>query len=239
MTTLKSSFYIRPGARAFTLVELLLVIVVIGVLAAILVSLVGTARNAASKAASVSNLRSLSVANMTYANERGGVYAPAYKLTEEGNINWSIPWAVNPQFTTYFGTPNPGWVSARWPEAAKSGFDVTPNPTLGPGVMTIGYNISDYFWGLNLIRNGRTSLRPLEIENPSTLIMFAEATDVNITHVRRNDWRPEHDSDEDPNGRSAIAYRANDLTIAVSYEGNVFTLSPAEAQDPKYWFAQP
>ena len=63
----------RPlGLRAgFTIVELLVVISIIGLLAALVVPVVKRAQNSSMKAASVSNLRQIGVAMMSYTAEHG------------------------------------------------------------------------------------------------------------------------------------------------------------------------
>jgi prepilin-type N-terminal cleavage/methylation domain-containing protein len=58
--------------RAFTLIELLTVIAIIGILAAILVPTVGKARDQSRRASAVSQLRQIGLALPLYANERGG-----------------------------------------------------------------------------------------------------------------------------------------------------------------------
>ncbi len=62
----------RPGWRAFTLLELLVVIAVIGVLASLLLPALAAARLKARKAACLSNLRQVGVAVMLYASDNRG-----------------------------------------------------------------------------------------------------------------------------------------------------------------------
>lgn len=62
----------RAGCRAFTLVELLVVIAVIGVLASLLLPALAAARQKARKTACLSNLRQVGVAVMLYASDNGG-----------------------------------------------------------------------------------------------------------------------------------------------------------------------
>jgi prepilin-type N-terminal cleavage/methylation domain-containing protein len=62
----------RASDRAFTLIELLTVIAIIGILAALIVPTVGKVRDSARKAQCVSNLRQLLVATSAYATDHKG-----------------------------------------------------------------------------------------------------------------------------------------------------------------------
>lgn len=69
MTSLKNT-----SRGAFTLIELLSVILVLGILAAILIPTIGGVRQKALMAESVANLRSIGAAHLLYANQNGGQF---------------------------------------------------------------------------------------------------------------------------------------------------------------------
>lgn len=64
--------------RGFTLTELLAVIAIVGVLAAILIPVVGRAREAAAQSTCIANLRTLHQATGLYVADHAGTYPPTY-----------------------------------------------------------------------------------------------------------------------------------------------------------------
>ncbi len=73
------------GNSAFTLIELLTVIGIIGILAAILFPVLGTARASADQAKCTSNLRQLQCANVLYASDKGYYVAAAEDICDSSN----------------------------------------------------------------------------------------------------------------------------------------------------------
>jgi prepilin-type N-terminal cleavage/methylation domain len=64
----------RPRQHAFTLIELLTVIAIIGILAAIIIPVTGRVRDRARTTQCLSNVRQLAMANILFANENKGVF---------------------------------------------------------------------------------------------------------------------------------------------------------------------
>ncbi|WP_052361962.1 type II secretion system protein [Geminisphaera colitermitum] len=88
-----------PACRAFTLIELLTVIAIIGILAAIIIPTVGAVRSSADRAKALSNLRQVTMSLLLYAEDNRGLVpavdgknlTPAkpgwiYVLVEEGYL---------------------------------------------------------------------------------------------------------------------------------------------------------
>lgn len=95
----------RPGfsagtIAAFTLIELLTVIAIIGILAAIIVPVVGKVRESAAKASCASNLRQIALGTVAYANDNKNLL-PARPV----NYPHAFPLAVWNDLKSYFGTP--------------------------------------------------------------------------------------------------------------------------------------
>lgn len=84
-----------PGSRAFTLVELLLVIAIIGILAALLLPALSRAKSQASKATDINNLKQIMVALVVYSSDQRDVLPPP---------NWDNGGFSGPQGT------NAGWL---------------------------------------------------------------------------------------------------------------------------------
>jgi prepilin-type N-terminal cleavage/methylation domain-containing protein/prepilin-type processing-associated H-X9-DG protein len=115
---------------AFTLIELLTVIAIIGILAAILIPVVGRVRESARSSACVSNLRQISTAFTLYAADNGGLIPAAMGVNNGGENPTGGFWMV--ELNPYVGHEQPpGTV----PNATVSEFFACPtyfgeNPNL-------------------------------------------------------------------------------------------------------------
>ena len=78
----------RPFDPAFTLIELLTVIAVVGILAAILLPVVGKVRQSALRSDCVSNLRQIGNAVALYAQDNKGHYPRAYAVPGGVEVYW-------------------------------------------------------------------------------------------------------------------------------------------------------
>ena len=161
--------------RAFTLLELLVVLAIIGILAALLFPAFRQAKMHAQATQSSNNLRQLVAANVAYANDQG-YYAPADDITN--NRRW------RGARTSAGGTfdPTKGYLANYLGQSRM----ITPDPlftdmlrasgSFEEGAGGYGYN-EVYIGGQpSWAYNGdgsRVSARPAQIERPTTTVMFA------------------------------------------------------------------
>jgi prepilin-type N-terminal cleavage/methylation domain-containing protein len=72
--------------RGFTLTELLVVILIIGIFATLVFFVTNRIRAMAYKAGSIRNLSQLQIANMSYATDHNGICVPLLRNDENGNL---------------------------------------------------------------------------------------------------------------------------------------------------------
>ncbi len=106
------------GLRAFTLVELLVVIGIIAVLISILLPSLSRARQAAETVACLSNMRQIQTALLYYANDNQG-WVPPGNGFEDAAGNFATPLTL--------GYDYPSWATNQWPDYIHLG-KYTPNP---------------------------------------------------------------------------------------------------------------
>ncbi|QYY37279.1 prepilin-type N-terminal cleavage/methylation domain-containing protein [Ruficoccus sp. ZRK36] len=203
----------RP-LKGFSLVELLVSIAVITILAAILIASTRAIRTHSHKTVSLSNLRSLQLANMTYANEHGGKYVPNVSRTETGYR----PWYNNREFFAALGmdSENIGY------------YDVFKN-MLDPLASSSEINRPDYIYrsygyntnGLSINWNDFSpdgyGWRVFDIDHPARTMAFATASDWIVGYGGR--FRFFDDPNTSSNG--AISYRyPTDMALLVYFDGH-------------------
>jgi prepilin-type N-terminal cleavage/methylation domain-containing protein/prepilin-type processing-associated H-X9-DG protein len=128
----------RPNTsdRAFTLVELLVVVAIIALLLSILLPSLGRARDLAKSTVCTSTMRQIMLANITYATEQEGWFVPAYDNSRRGSPGKEPgeKWTSNPLLRELLSI-NPvaveGWPpvddDGRWLPASFPGGLICPN----------------------------------------------------------------------------------------------------------------
>lgn len=210
-----------PHSRksAFTLIELLTVIAIIGILAAILIPTIGRVRESAYVSTTTSNLRQLYNANRLHAADYKGLYVPAEAKELPGNGVARAQWYNSPVFGRYiFNERMNGWVDRGL--VLQTG-KPNPNGNEGPSLaINIGHDTFPRSF----------SLRANEIDAKfPQMVMFADSTNWLIsgenTRTVAETWTDERIAP------GALAFRYRSQATAVLANGGVVRLTKAEATD--------
>ncbi|AHF91907.1 N-terminal cleavage protein [Opitutaceae bacterium TAV5] len=213
---------------AFTLIELLCVIAIIGVLAAIVIAVVGSVRQRAYAARTSSNLRQLQLANIMYAGEHKERYVPCSYIPAGGGGR--ITWRMNNEFRAYLGITAPFDSSlpdnslAKYPAVTRTGFP----QWMAAATASIGSNYNS-----NENSDSKRVVRISDIPRRSRTICFADSCDWQVAYTGR-------DSSSAPDWvykSGALAYRSpGERCLVVAYEGNVFSITKTEAANRQLWY---
>ena len=234
---------LRPRGRmarnrccdAFSLVELLTVIVVISILVSILIPVIQGLRKSAATTETVTNLRSLQQANVSYAADHQGRYAPLFV----GPAVFEKGWKWNEAFLEYLE------IDPETPDAERtvlhSGFWDKNTKSRA----TIGYSAYKVSGGNDPWESGGQTHANLTavVDQPAHLIAFIDANDWWVNPYQFDDWKSPTD-DLKVGGRTlaAPAYRnKGEKAAAVTYAGNVLMLSREQLdwktdEGKQHWF---
>ncbi|MDF3056877.1 MAG: N-terminal cleavage protein [Rariglobus sp.] len=152
----------RRRPSGFTLIELLTVIAIIGVLAGIIIAVVGNVRRNAQKTESLAKLREIGTATLVYTSENRGVLPVWYNYTTQKHW-WRYLQAYLGENPESFHSP------------AHEGFDASTNDRL---IETISYGWNYAVSGRHVgdpNRGSNHSLIVNDFPNPSKVLISAEA----------------------------------------------------------------
>lgn len=158
----------RPGKRsgAFTLIELLTVIAIIGILAAILIPVVSSVREKARGAVCQTNLRNIGMAMFLYAEDNHGRLPP---FAPDGG-QWWLQGLMGQTPTGIRVGPN--YLDEHWDDTEKRANNLICPQSVAhyPTINGIGY-------GMNIPAGAHTTSRRLDdLRAPTIFVLVADAT---------------------------------------------------------------
>jgi len=215
----------------FTLIELLTVIAIIGILAAILIPVVGRVRDSARATQCLSNLRQIQLANIAYASDNRDGYVPTLAIDPQ-NVNRRTFWYQNSAFVSYL---------------AKEATTSTTNPDKLAESMqcqtarNIG-NKLDFTYGLNAHGRGGEwvagmvrQIKVSDIKRPSQTMAFADGLDWQLYADGATGYTKEKELLAS-SSTHIVAYRHEQKANVVYFDGHTARLPPeafANTEDGK------
>ena len=201
----------HKSARAFTLIELLVVIAIIAILAAILFPVFAQAKEAAKKAACLSNTKQIGTALYIYLNDYDDTL-PMANYPSTASVNG--PWTQF-QFHNGAGISEASWADLLYPysknlqifacpDDSGQAVDSTGNPIPGE---KLSYALNYYFYKLpgGVSRFALSGGNMSEMTAPASKIFIAE-TGVDANGARREIVRPDRDAGMHRHGNKGSNY---------------------------------
>lgn len=173
---------------AFTLVEVLVVVAVLAVLAALLFPALSRARTAGSSARCVSNLRQLGLATQLYWDDHGRTFAERTVKTNGGWRYW-FGWLADGQEGEREFRPSEG---ALWPYLQGRGVELCPAlRRTAPHFKTKARGAAyGYAYNLMVGPRGSPGWAPADFRRPSLLALFTDGGQINDFQAPASPERP-------------------------------------------------
>jgi type II secretory pathway pseudopilin PulG len=216
----------------FTLVELLVTITIIIALAAIIAVSMRGMRQSADTAVALNRIRSLGLANASYAADNSGRYVPVFEFDQDQKA--SVMWFYNKEFLKEL-IGDPQFLNDPEEFEGKDGF---PESVLDPVTVrakkkywsrisgSFGYNAENTKGGGWGEANAAARHTTLTVANPVRTCQFITATDWLAKYSGRFLWQTQGYEGKTPDGK--IAYRHKGKALVVFYDCHTEAITPKD-----------
>ncbi len=211
-----------PKTGGFTLIELLTVIAIIGILAAILIPVVGKVRDSARTSVCISNLRQWHGAWLMYCNDNNGMAPMA--MQRPPNKGWVELLGPYAGYDLY-DKPRTWWMGQAADAPAFDSIGNCPaDPILHPhGPNYISYAMNSEYFGADFSNTAPGTNAPKNMENlgnyPHVILFGDRARNWHMTSKNFDQYADE-------------TYRHNDRANFINVGGAIYSASKADPNDP-------
>jgi len=168
----------RTNRQGFTLVELLVVIGIIGVLAALLMPALSRARAQGKRVSCMSNMRQLGFAVQMYLSENDSRYFDYYRDIPDGGRLWWF--GLEPDYGVVREEGERELDVGKGPlweyYGTVGGIELCPSFDYELGIYKLKFTGASFGYGFNLCLFGKNESR---VKDPSGTLMFADCAQVN------------------------------------------------------------
>jgi prepilin-type N-terminal cleavage/methylation domain-containing protein len=216
----------------FTLVEMLVTITIIIILATLAIVSTKSLRASADATVALNRIRSLGLANASYATDNAGKYVPIYAFDKDQKA--SVQWFYNQEFlqglvgdTRFMDNPEEFEGTDGYPESVLDPVTVRAKKKYWSRISgSFGYNSENTQGGGWGVANAAARHSTLSIANPARTCQFITATDWLAKYGGRFLWKTQGYEGKTPDGK--IAYRHKGKALVVFYDCHTEAITPKD-----------